>query len=241
MIAVSTYNIQFGRGQDKLVKLKRTIETLQSLDADIISLQEVERNSLRSYFNDQVHTIARELNMNAYFSPSIAYPGLYYGNAILTRFPINNAKTMHFHHRLENRAALVVEVQVTDTQTLHVINTHLGLDRTERSGAIDKINQKLTNLDGPIILTGDLNAVPSEQEYRQWNDKLTKSNKGIPIQTYNNQNWQIDYIFHSSDFTVNEVNVIESDASDHFAVSALLYLESSPVYTDAKAQSKELK
>jgi endonuclease/exonuclease/phosphatase family metal-dependent hydrolase len=235
MIAVSTYNIQFGKGQDKLVNLERTIKTLQSLDANIISLQEVERNSLRSNFSDQVKIIANELDMNVYFSPSLTYPGLYYGNAVLTRFPIKEAKTIHFNHKLENRAALIVEVQVSDDQSIHVINTHLGLDRDERSSAIDKINQKLTKLDGPIILTGDLNSVPSQQEYRKWDDKVTKSNKGIPIQTYNSRNWQIDYIFHSSDFTVNEVNVIESDASDHFPVSALLYFDGLSTLSNAEA------
>ncbi|MDT8861260.1 endonuclease/exonuclease/phosphatase family protein [Alkalihalobacillus sp. MEB130] len=224
LIAVTSYNIQYGKGQDNRVDINRTIETLQSLDSDIISLQEVERNSLRSNFIDQVNVIAKELNMNAYFSPSLAYPGLYYGNAILTTFPIINEQTLTFSNRIETRTAIFVELQISDTHTIHIINTHLGLNREERSRAIEEINNKIKTIDGPIVLTGDLNSVPSQQEYHIWNDRLIKSNKGIPFQTYYSEDWQIDYIFHSSDFAVDEVSVVKSDASDHFPVTARMLL-----------------
>ncbi|GAE25222.1 probable secreted protein [Halalkalibacter wakoensis JCM 9140] len=224
LITVTSYNIQYGRGQDQKIDLQRTIETLQSVEANIISLQEVERNSYRSNFTDQIRVLAEELNMNAFFTPSLAYPGLYYGNAVLTYFPIVETKTVTFKNKIENRTALVIELQVTEDQTIHVINTHLGLNRDERANAIEQIYEKIKTIDGPILLTGDLNSVPSDQEYQIWNDHLTKSNEGIPFQTYYSEDWQIDYIFHSSDFLVNDVEVIESEASDHYPVTARMVL-----------------
>jgi endonuclease/exonuclease/phosphatase family metal-dependent hydrolase len=226
VITVTTFNIQYGKGQDNRVDVNRTIDTLRGIDADIISLQEVERNSFRSYFRDQVTMIAEELDMNAVFSPSLTYPGLYYGNAILSRYPIEETKTLSFSNRVEDRSAMLSRLRVKEGQAIYVMNTHLGLNREERLEAIDIIYENLKKLEDPIILTGDLNSLPIHQEYTVWDHLLTKTNKGTPIQTYRDKDWQIDYIFHSSDFIVKETRVAETDASDHFPVTAMLLLKS---------------
>lgn len=105
-IKVVSYNIQYGRGQDGEVNLQRTIDTLKEINADIISLQEVERYSLRSGFEDQIQSIAKELGMNGVFFPSVAYPGMYYGNAILSR---------------KNRSVVLVDIQLPEEQTIYVL------------------------------------------------------------------------------------------------------------------------
>ncbi|MFC0559448.1 endonuclease/exonuclease/phosphatase family protein [Halalkalibacter alkalisediminis] len=225
MITVSTFNMQYGKGTDNRVNLNRTIETLRELDADIISLQEVERNSVRSNFKDQVTVIAESLGMNAVFSPSLSYPGLYYGNAILSRYPIQDTMTLPFSNRVENRSAILAKLELTEGQSIYVLNTHLGLNQEERLQAIDEIHQKLSTLNHPIILTADLNSLPVHNEYVAWSDLLAKANEGTPIQTYRHKDWQIDYIFHSRDFIVRQTTVVESEASDHFPVTAMLLLK----------------
>lgn len=120
-IKVVSYNIQYGKGQDGQVNLQRAIDTLKEINADIISLQEVERYSLRSGFEDQIQSIAKELGMNGVFFPSVAYPGMYYGNAILSRFPIKES----FYHPLlsqhENRSVVLVDIQLPEEQTIYVL------------------------------------------------------------------------------------------------------------------------
>lgn len=105
-IKVVSYNIQYGKGQDGQVNLQRAIDTLKEINADIISLQEVERYSLRSGFEDQIQSIAKELGMNGVFFPSVAYPGMYYGNAILSR---------------KNRSVVLVDIQLPEEQTIYVL------------------------------------------------------------------------------------------------------------------------
>ncbi len=227
MITVTTYNIQFGKGIDGQVDLQRTIHTLQELNADIISLQEVERYSVRSQFKDQVTKLANELEMNAVFYPSLSYPGLYYGNVILSKFPIIETTVIPFNNKLENRTAILATLELTNLGNIYVINTHLGLNQEERNNAIYQIYETIRVLDGPIILTGDLNSTPNRQEYYLWNDLLTKSNKGTPIQTFYSRNWQIDYIFHSDHFIAKETFVTTSEASDHFPVTSKLYFDNS--------------
>ncbi|MBU9712608.1 endonuclease/exonuclease/phosphatase family protein [Evansella tamaricis] len=223
-ITVTTYNIHFGKGQDGKVDIHQTIATLKELDADIISLQEVERFSLRSGFVDQVKLMAELLEMNAVFSPSLAFPGLYYGNAILSKYPIKNMEVLSFDNRIENRTALFSEVEITEGKRINIINTHLGLDYGERRKAIDKINEKLLEINGPLLLMGDLNATPSQREYESWNDIITKSNKGKPLRTFYKHDWQIDYIFHTSHFTVEDISVYESDSSDHYPLTGVFRL-----------------
>ncbi|WP_078427212.1 endonuclease/exonuclease/phosphatase family protein [Alkalihalobacterium alkalinitrilicum] len=225
MITVTSYNIRYGKGIDNRVNLERTIETLRSLDADIISLQEIERYSIRSKFQDQVRLIAEALDMNATFYPSLSYPGLYYGNAILSRFPIKDTELITFKNRREDRSAILSNIQLSNKQSIYVLNTHLGLNREERLQAIEMIHQKLNKIEGPILLKGDLNSLPKKQEYEIWNSYLSKSNEGMPIQTYSSRDWQIDYIFHSKEFVVNQTSVLQSEASDHYPISAVLSLQ----------------
>ncbi|MDG5786067.1 endonuclease/exonuclease/phosphatase family protein [Evansella sp. AB-P1] len=213
---VATYNIQFGRGQDGVVDIDRTINKLKMLDADIISLQEVERNSLRSSFNDQVTTIAKALEMEAYFYPSLAYPGLYYGNVILSRFPISESTTIPFNNKVEDRSAIFSKIQLSEESFIYVVNTHLGLNNGERQLAIEKIHEKLLTIKYPVLVTGDLNSTPSQKEYNLWNELLIKSNEGMEITTFYKHNWQIDYIFHSEGLERYDIQVYESKVSDHY-------------------------
>lgn len=225
MITVTTYNIRYGKGLDNRVNLQRTIEALRPLDSDIISLQEIERYTIRSKFKDQVQIIAQELEMNAVFYPSISYPGIYYGNAILSRFPIENTDRISFFSKRENRSAILSKINISEEQSIFVINTHLGLNEEERIEAIKEIYERLSQIEEPVILMGDLNSLPIKKEYEIWDSFLTKSNVGDPIQTYYSRDWQIDYIFHSKEFVVSQTNVLKSDASDHYPVSAVLSLQ----------------
>ncbi|RXJ04188.1 hypothetical protein DS745_02035 [Anaerobacillus alkaliphilus] len=223
-LTVVTYNIRYGKGLDGQVNLNRVIATLKDVNADIISLQEVERYSIRSNFYDQVRQIARDLDMNVLYFPSLAYPGFYYGNVILSRFPIIDSEIIPFITSRENRSAIIGKILLPNSEEIYVINTHLGLDKAERLKAIHRIHQFIEGVNKPVFLTGDLNSTPSMMEYEIWTNYLQKSNEGIPLQTFYKKDWQIDYIFHSHHFTVTNVNVHKSDASDHFPVVAMFRL-----------------
>jgi endonuclease/exonuclease/phosphatase family metal-dependent hydrolase len=225
ILKVVTYNIQHGRGQDGKVNLQRTIDTLEEMDADIISLQEIERYGARSGFQDQVLIIAQALEMNAVFYPSLSYPGIYYGNAILSRFPIQDSTRLSLPSRYEHRSAVLADIQIDEYKTIQVLNTHLGLNQEERAKDIRAIHELILTTDLPIIVTGDLNSTPKKREYDIWTEHfLVKSNDGQPIQTYYDRDWQIDYIFHSPHFVTLDTWTLSSDASDHFPVLAVLEL-----------------
>ncbi|MCD8510888.1 MAG: endonuclease/exonuclease/phosphatase family protein [Bacillus sp. (in: Bacteria)] len=240
-ITAVTYNIQYGKGQSGEVNLAQTIKKLQSLDAQIISLQEVERYSIRSHFQDQVKLLANSLDMHAAFYPSLTYPGLYYGNVVLSKYPIKEVEIVHFPSSKETRTAVITKVEWMEGELIYVVNTHLGLNQRERLLAIEKIYSKVTSLDGPVLVMGDLNAVPSAGEYQLWDDVLTKSNDGTPLVTYYRHNWQIDYIFHSREFQVIDTYVAKSEVSDHYPLIGVFLLNSTNATNEISNLNDRLK
>ena len=67
---ISTYNIQWGKGRDDLVDLARIARTVA--EADVIGLQEVERNWREMDYADQVNRLAELFpDRHVYFAPSV--------------------------------------------------------------------------------------------------------------------------------------------------------------------------
>jgi endonuclease/exonuclease/phosphatase family metal-dependent hydrolase len=83
----------------------------------------------------------------------------------------------------------------------------------------------------PAVLVGDLNARPSWRQVGEllaagWVDVWSEAGSGDGF-TANaaEPRYRIDYVFHTPDLATVEVEVIESQASDHFAVVADLSSE----------------
>jgi endonuclease/exonuclease/phosphatase family metal-dependent hydrolase len=83
----------------------------------------------------------------------------------------------------------------------------------------------------PAVLVGDLNAEPDWRQVEEllaagWVDAWSEAGSG-PGSTSNaaDPRHRIDYVFHTPDLTTVEVELIESQASDHLAVVAGLARE----------------
>lgn len=90
-----TFNIHHGKGIDKQVDLYRIAEVIEKSDADIIGLNEVDKHfSKRSLYENQIGWLAKQLNIEHAFSPSLSIKSKnsttirQYGNALLSRYPI---------------------------------------------------------------------------------------------------------------------------------------------------------
>ena len=91
---ILTFNIHHGRGTDGKLDLSRIAHIIEASGADVIGLNELDRNFLRrSAFVDQLQWLAKRLNMHAAFGATVTLPSLkrtprQYGNGLLSRFPI---------------------------------------------------------------------------------------------------------------------------------------------------------
>ena len=170
-VRVASWNLwwRFGPWEQRQPAIRSVLETI---DADVVCLQEVwseERG------RDQVRELADALGMNAARTPERFHNGLSFGNAILSRFPIEE----HHSHPLPpaggpgQRQALSA-VLGGPGGPVPVICTHLEYRFDRSATRQEQVTELLRVVEGlrgqpddhPVVLAGDLNAVPTSDEIR---------------------------------------------------------------------------
>lgn len=164
VLRVATYNVHGCVGTDKVRSELRIADVIQSLEVDIVGLQELDLNRARSGRVNQVEVIAAQLGWNGCFSPAHKRAGEEYGDAIISRFPLTVQKAGELPAKApwfcrENRGAIWAAA-VTPAGPLHIVNTHLGLGRREKLTQAKLLagNDWLGAIpDGPLVIMGDFN------------------------------------------------------------------------------------
>src|SRR5688500_13246576 len=137
---VLVYNMHAGKDAAGVDNLQRIATLVDSVDADIVLLQEVDRNTTRSGRVDQPATLARLTGRHVAFGKSLDYQGGEYGIAILSRWPITSDTTLPLPidppqprsgGSYEPRAALRVTIAAPGGP-LAVVNTHLDASGDDR-------------------------------------------------------------------------------------------------------------
>jgi endonuclease/exonuclease/phosphatase family metal-dependent hydrolase len=176
-VQVATWNICGGRTWDRArVDLDLTLATLRRLDADLVALQEVDRDLPRSGRVDQARVLGEALGMAWRFTPALlgapgdaglvdpAEPGApdpggpAYGIALLSRLPLGTVEAVRLPRRghEEPRVAQVAEVAVGGRR-LTVAGTHLSNVPRSAVGQLRTLWRRLDRRGGPRLLLGDLN------------------------------------------------------------------------------------
>ena len=155
-VRILSYNIHHGEGQDKQLDLERIAQIIESSKADIICLQEVDKNLKRSQKLDIAQMLGKRLNMQVCFGVNYLFSGGEYGTAILSRWPILKFENhpLPTPEKEEPRGCLVAEIDVEGT-TLQVLCTHWGLTPSQRQQQ-SAATLKLLGA-GPLVLAGDFN------------------------------------------------------------------------------------
>ena len=233
-LRVLTYNIHHGRGLDGEVDLERIAEVIRTANADLVALQEVDRGTRRTSGLDIAKELGRLTNMQFVFAKNIDFQGGEYGNAILSRYQIQDSSNQHYRmiREGEQRGMLRATIRLADRKIVFA-STHLDhrSDPTERISNVDEIKEFLSQQKSPVILAGDFNDRPDGAVHQE----LTKvfidvwESAGLgDSHTFSSDNprSRIDYIFLSpkSEWDVRNASVIESQASDHLPLLAEIVL-----------------
>lgn len=221
-LRVMTFNIRHGKGLDGTVSLENILTELKKGQADLIALQEVDRNKLRSGFADQIHFFAECLNMQWCFSPSLQKGMSQYGNGILSTYPIVKSRVHFMPGSMERRSVLQAAVQVGG-MLMEIMNTHLGVYEEERKQQSHMIQDLLGQVRRPAILMGDFNM---EKDHPLMNNLLHNWHK-IELQPktptlVNGQ--EIDHIFINFAAKGAKAWTLPTKASDHVPVLAQIPL-----------------
>ena len=152
LVRVATYNIHKARGLDGRVNIRRILEILRRIDADVIGVQEI--------YEKQAAYLAQELGMRLVTGTTVRRPEGACGNAILTRLSLQGVATFDLSvEAREARGGIRADLDFQG-QTLHVLNVHLGLRQRERAMQVKWLVERhiLGNeRQGPRIVVGDLN------------------------------------------------------------------------------------
>ncbi len=200
-IKVLSYNIHHGQGVDGKQDIERIAAVIRGSGADIVSLQEVDLSVQRSGRVEQPQALAKSLGMHVAFGGNIELQGGQYGNAVLSRFPIQSST----NHMLPNtnggeqRGLLHAQIELPAGPPMNFLATHLDHrpDPAQRLDSARFINDLALSFDPqqPTWLAGDLNATPDSQVLELLRQRFFQPQPGefatIPVEQPQRQ---IDYI-----------------------------------------------
>jgi len=166
-LRVLTYNIHHGEAMDERFDYERLAAVINKLSPDIVALQEVDDGTERASGVDQAARLGKLCRMHHAFGQAMPYQGGRYGEAVLSRFPIERAVVHPLPYSIdrEPRAALEVLVEPEGLGPIVFVGTHLcHQDNEVRSQQTRRISQLFSAADGPaVILAGDFNARPGSE------------------------------------------------------------------------------
>ncbi len=163
-VRVVSFNIHHGTvGRRGPVDPEQLGAVCASFDADVIALQEVDRDTYRTGRADLAAVAAGICGMAHVFGSSRWYPGGRYGNALLVRGTITAPtvtklpKVPERQFWREQRTALEASVSV-DGRPVRVAATHLSVPTAQNGVQLDwLLRRHLPGRPWPQIVLGDLN------------------------------------------------------------------------------------
>lgn len=228
-VRILTYNIHHAEGTDAKIDAARIAAVIQSADPDFVAVQEVDVRTTRVAGADLAHQLAARTGLHAVFGKTIDYRGGWYGNALLSRWPLHGFVNHEMPSSPGRERRAVIEG--TTGSGFHFLATHLDVTEPDRLLAVGRIAEIVASrpADLPMILAGDLNAAAGsatmDELFKDWSNAIGED----PLPTYPaaKPTRQIDYILFrpAARWRVVEARVLdEAIASDHRPLLAVLEL-----------------
>jgi endonuclease/exonuclease/phosphatase family metal-dependent hydrolase len=155
-LTVASYNIHRCVGADGRKDPHRIARVIQSLDAGVVGLQEVE--CVTACRTHQAEIIAEATHLTPVLGPTMRRRDKVYGNVLLTAYPVVGIRTVDLSlPGRETRGAIDADLNIGGI-TVRVLVTHLGLRARERRYQVTRILEELEqNGGGLLVLLGDIN------------------------------------------------------------------------------------
>ena len=230
---VITFNIHSALGPNGGLDLEQIAREIESWDADVVLMQEIDRFRHHSGGVDQPAWFADRLGMEYSYGPNESPGNGQIGNATLSRFPIVGQTNTHLPNQPGLRDALQrgllhTTIEVGDTE-VSIYNTHLQPAYESLKLSQMRVVAQTVGADPrPRLLGGDFNAVSTSGVMslaRPFLDDVWEAVGTGPDGTSPNAHKaRIDHILYSSSFVPGTARTIESAVSDHRAVAATLTL-----------------
>ena len=223
--------------------IKKVVDVVEQEHPDIITFQEMPDSAGKPGLIDTLSNLQQMVPYpHTYYSPvhnfQVMGSDVAWGNAILSKSPISDAtttftngehtnnfsfKTHDYNIRNFQHATLDI-----DGKKLHVINHHGYHIPAHKNGneetlkACKQIAEYISQLEGPVILTGDFNLTPDTESIKQFDGLLRNLSSEYGLKTTRNdlttKQEVCDYIFVNDLVQVTDFFASDIVASDHQAL-----------------------
>lgn len=198
-LRVLSYNVHHCRGLDEKIDIERIARIVESVSPDLVALQEIDHKTRRSGGTDQAAELGRLTKLHSKFFKAIDFEGGEYGQAILSRHPMQSVRVEMLPNLLgrEQRIMGIAEIQLPAGTmrfcTLHLDHAHekLRQQQIERVVSLLAVEQ-----DRSTIVAGDFNARPDSQVIKHAMTEFTLASLNQPLFTFpaEKPTHQIDFI-----------------------------------------------
>jgi endonuclease/exonuclease/phosphatase family metal-dependent hydrolase len=212
---------------------------LRKYKPDIIFLQEVDMYTKRAYYKNQIYTFSKYIGLlYRSMGTSLKYKGGFYGDGILSRFPIEfsaNYLSPLIHDSSERRGILSNKLSFGTTK-LNLFSVHLSTFKDERILACKELLRIAGNItkNESIIIGGDFNVGINKigkhkynfekndiyDEYELLKEKFHHIENSDNTWFSENQSGCIDTMFYSKNLKLVKYETIKTNVSDHYPVYA---------------------
>jgi endonuclease/exonuclease/phosphatase family metal-dependent hydrolase len=218
-LQVMTFNIQGANDDYGERSYRDQLALIRQADPDILALQESDTLRVSLNNNDYVRYYAGRLGYYSYFGPSTVAGT--YGTAILSKYPLENAKTVYSFSDQDEIGTAEAEIQLDD-KVFTIYNVHPdGSDQAMLVWAqnlLDRASGKSN-----VIALGDYNLRDYEEAYQLIDDVYTNAWESVypskisPDGTDMSGENRIDHIFVSPSLEVRDPVYIlpPASATDH--------------------------
>ena len=218
---VVSYNLQHCNSYlEQKIDYELMARAIRELDADVVGLNEIYDKGNGVRLDEQTKMLASLAGYPYYyFARAIDLHDGFYGNALLSRIPIESAcvipvpEAKEKDRRYEPRCLLKAKL----TGNINVLVIHFGLSAEEQENAVATVAQNLES--ERCILMGDFNVSPENPVLAPIYEKMTDTSikfdckklsfpSDVPTE-------RIDYIFVSPEAEVVCADIPPIIASDH--------------------------
>jgi endonuclease/exonuclease/phosphatase family metal-dependent hydrolase len=218
-LKIMTYNIQQANSEKGEKSYQEQVALIKEIDPDIIGFQESDSTRISLGNNDYIRYYANKLGYHAYFGPKTVTGT--YGTAILSKYPLENPRTVFTYSDQDEIGTAEVEISVRGKE-FTVFNVHPdGSEEAKMVFAktlVERAGQK-----SDVIAIGDYNLRAWEEPYliideiykNAWMDVYPSGidDDGLDMSGRN----RIDHIFVSPHLTVrNPIYLLPPESwTDH--------------------------
>lgn len=175
-LTLMTYNIQQGVDLYGNKNFEGQLRKIREINPDILCLQESDASRISGGNSDVVRYFSQKLGYHSYYGPKTVTGT--YGTAILSRYPLENAKTIFTYSSKDEIGTAIAEISVNE-KIIKIINSHPAGNDKSRQEHIDMVIKEAQENEH-VIAMGDYNFRQDSPYYQE----VTKSLKDSWLSLY---------------------------------------------------------